>query len=401
MVFVLDRRKRPLMPCSEKRARLLLTRGRAVVHRRQPFTIRLKDRQVEESALQPVVLKIDPGFRTTGEALVREERGPEGRTHHALLLCQIRHRGEAVRWRLMQRSEYRRRRRLANLRHRAQRFRNRHRPRGWLAPSLRSRLQNVLRWTDRWVRLASLLSVEVELVRFDAQAMQNPEIAGGAYQHGTLFGYEMREYLFEKWHRRCAYCAAARVPLQVEHIIPRCRGGTDRASNLTLSCRACNEAKGTRTAVEFGHPEVQRQAQSPLRDAAAVNSIRWAMIQGLRDRGLEVSQWTGGRTRWNRTRFGLPKTHALDALCVGDLARVTGGGQPVLVIQAVGRGRRARTLPDASGLPRGYLMRRKRVHGVGSGGSGRGEGAHRQTSRPLCRTCGSACTRAVPSWKRG
>src|SRR6185437_1601232 len=62
-VFVLDRHHRPLMPCSEKRARLLLARQRAVVHRLAPFTIRLKDRLAEASAIQPVVLKVDPGSR--------------------------------------------------------------------------------------------------------------------------------------------------------------------------------------------------------------------------------------------------------------------------------------------------------------------------------------------------
>ena len=78
-VCVVDRRKHPLMPCSEKRARLLLARERAVVHRLAPFTIRLKDRLAEASAIQPVVLKVDPGSRTTGLALAREEprrRGP-------------------------------------------------------------------------------------------------------------------------------------------------------------------------------------------------------------------------------------------------------------------------------------------------------------------------------------
>ena len=48
MVHVLDKHKRPLMPCTEKRARLLLERGRAVVHKMAPFTIRLKDRLVLE-----------------------------------------------------------------------------------------------------------------------------------------------------------------------------------------------------------------------------------------------------------------------------------------------------------------------------------------------------------------
>ena len=43
-VFALDKRKNPLMPTSEKRARLLLEKGRAVVIKMYPFTIRLKDR---------------------------------------------------------------------------------------------------------------------------------------------------------------------------------------------------------------------------------------------------------------------------------------------------------------------------------------------------------------------
>ena len=67
MVFVLDQKKRPLMPCTPKRARLLLARGRAVVHRVQPFIIRLKDRRVEDSLLQPIALKIDPGSQVRRE----------------------------------------------------------------------------------------------------------------------------------------------------------------------------------------------------------------------------------------------------------------------------------------------------------------------------------------------
>ncbi len=78
MVFVLDKQKKPLMPCTPRRARLLLTRRRAVVHRLSPFTIRLKDRTAGESTLQPVVLKIDPGSKTTGLALARVEETKEG-----------------------------------------------------------------------------------------------------------------------------------------------------------------------------------------------------------------------------------------------------------------------------------------------------------------------------------
>lgn len=53
-VFVLDKRGQSLMPCTEKRARLLLERGRARVHRLVPFVIRLIDREVASCELQPL-----------------------------------------------------------------------------------------------------------------------------------------------------------------------------------------------------------------------------------------------------------------------------------------------------------------------------------------------------------
>jgi RRXRR protein len=96
MVFVLDKHKKPLMPCTPKRARLLLARGRAVVHRVQPFIIRLKERGREESTLQEVALKIDPGSKTTGITLARVEQTDEGEVHQALLLAELTHRGEPL-----------------------------------------------------------------------------------------------------------------------------------------------------------------------------------------------------------------------------------------------------------------------------------------------------------------
>lgn len=72
MIFVIDRQKNPLMPCTEKRARQLLERGRAVIHKMAPFTIRLKDRSAADSVLQPLRAKFDPGSKTTGMAIVLE-----------------------------------------------------------------------------------------------------------------------------------------------------------------------------------------------------------------------------------------------------------------------------------------------------------------------------------------
>ncbi|HEY6408397.1 MAG TPA: RRXRR domain-containing protein, partial [Ktedonobacteraceae bacterium] len=134
MVFVLDRHKHPLMPCTPKRARLLLKKGRAVVHRVAPFVIRLKDRCVDDSILQPLALKIDPGSKTSGIALARVEETQEGGIHHAVFLCEVNHRGGQVHEHKVRQRSVRRRRRCANLRHRAPRFANRAIPAGWLAP---------------------------------------------------------------------------------------------------------------------------------------------------------------------------------------------------------------------------------------------------------------------------
>ena len=157
----------------------------------------------------------------------------------------------------------------------------------------------------------------MELVKFDTQKLQNPEISGVEYQQGELAGYEVREYLLEKWGRRCAYCGITNVQLQVEHIVPKARGGSDRVSNLTLSCEPCNLAKGTNTAAEFGYPSVQQRAKEPLKDAAAVNATRWALFRRLKSIGLDIETGTGGQTKFNRIRHRLPKEHWIDALCVG------------------------------------------------------------------------------------
>ena len=134
-----------------------------------------------------------------------------------------------------------------------------------------------------------------------------------------------------------------------------------------LACRDCNSARGNRTATEFGYPQVEAQARAPLRDAAAINATRYALLRELEKLGLPIATWSGGRTRWNRARFGLPKTHALDALCVGDLAGVDAGRLKTTVITAVGRGRYGRTNSDKCGFPRGYLMREKQVRGIKTG----------------------------------
>jgi hypothetical protein len=193
----------------------------------------------------------------------------------------------------------------------------------------------------------------LELVKFDTQLLQHPEISGAAYQQGELAGYEIRQYLLEKFQRQCAYCGTTGVPLEVEHIVPTSRGGSDRVCNLTIACHPCNEAKGNQTAEEFGDPQVQAHAQAPLRDAAAVNTTRWVLYHRLQDFGLPLETGSGGLTKYNRAQRGLPKSHWVDASCVGASTPpvlLTTGIVPLL-IRAQKRHSRQMCRTSPSGFP--------------------------------------------------
>jgi 5-methylcytosine-specific restriction endonuclease McrA len=362
-VFVLDRNRKPLDPCHPARARQLLRAGRAAILRQCPFTILLRDRTAEQSVIHPHRVKIDPGSRVTGVALVAEQTG------RVIWAGEIHHRGAEIRQRLLARRALRQARRSRRCRHRAPRFLNRRRPKGWLPPSLQSRADDALAWIKRLRKWVPVASISVELAKFDTQKLQNPEISGVAYQQGELFGYEVRSYLLEKWAHRCAYCGAEGVPLEVEHIVPQARGGADRVSNLTLACRTCNQAKGNRTAAEFGFPAVQERARQPLKDAAAINATRWALWRRLVEMGLPVEVGTGGRTKYNRTRLNLPKTHWTDAACVGESGAhvyVPSSLTP-LVMRAAGHGKRQRCRTDRFGFPICHAPRAKKHMGFQTG----------------------------------
>lgn len=381
-VFVLGRDGKPVMPCSEKRAKLLLERNRARVHRIMPFTIRLTDRSQADCQLQPLRLKLDPGSKTTGLALVMEKpivttEGAATALETAVIsLFDLVHRGRQISEALTARRQMRRRRR-ANLRYRAPRFLNRgNKKKGWLAPSLQHRIDTTMAWVARLQRLAPITALSSELVRFDMQALQNPEIEGAEYQQGTLAGYEVREYLLEKWSRTCTYCDKQGVPLQIEHIEPRARGGSHRISNLCLACEPCNQKKAARTLADFLKKDPKRlarilaQAKQPLRDAAAVNATRWALAERLKVTGLPLELASGGQTKFNRSTLGVPKTHALDAVCVGQVQALSGWehhATNTLTIKAMGRGSYQRTRLDSFGFPRGYLMREKSIRGFQTG----------------------------------
>lgn len=361
-VLVLDTNRKPLLPCKPGVARSLLKHGKAAVFRRFPFTIILN--KPVDGVVGNLTLKIDPGSKTTGIAILHGDKVVFG--------MELTHRGQIIKSSLDSRRAVRCDRRSRNTRYRQSRFLNRRRPEGWLAPSLKHRVLTTLTWVKRLMNVMPIKAIVQELVRFDMQAMENPEVSGVEYQHGELAGMEAKEYLLEKWNRKCAYCGCKDVPLQIEHIHCKAKGGTNRISNLCLACEPCNKNKGTKSIELFlaKKPELLKhilsQAKKPLKDAAAVNTTRLALLIALKETGLPVSVGTGGRTKWNRTRFGVAKAHWLDAACVGVMDSISVLVSKPLLVTCRGQGGRQKAMLNAFGYPKQHRSL-KPIHGWRTG----------------------------------
>ncbi|MFF4984356.1 RNA-guided endonuclease IscB [Streptomyces sp. NPDC001046] len=374
----------PLMPCHPARARELLRRGRAVVVRHVPFVIRLTDRRHAGSVVEGVQLRIDPGSKGTGLVLTdgKSERGDHGGTvtvRRGLVAVELRHRGDRIRAAMRQRAAYRRRRRRANLRYRAPRPHNRARRAGLLPPSLRHRVETTFSLAHRLCAWAPVTEIHMECAVFDTRSPgAGGEPIGPEPEHGAPTGTTVRTRLRAAWDGACAYCGRTGVPLNVEHVRPRSRGGSHRRSNLVLACVPCNKAKGASPVRRFLAHRPDRLALLPPRPgaptehAAVMNATQRQLVAALSSLGRPVKTWTGRLTSRNRVAMGLDKTHTWDALCVGPLdpasgERVVRFPRQVLTASSTGRGSYARTTPDRYGFPRLLRTRTKQHFGYVTG----------------------------------
>jgi 5-methylcytosine-specific restriction endonuclease McrA len=351
-----------------------------------PFTIRLVDRLQDGSNLQPLRLKLDPGSKTTGFAILREVLGDEA---IAIILGEIRHK-LGIKQKLDSRRALRRGRRNRHTRYRIKRFDNRKRNVGWLPPSLEARVNQTLNAVAKLRKLLPITSVSSEHVKFDTQLLQNPDIQGVEYQQGTLFGYEVREYLLERDGHACRYCnGLSKDPvLEVEHKIPKSRDGSSSIRNLVMACHACNEKKDDLTPEEWltalkgkdgpsavnqkriaNLDEIVKNKVVPLKDAAMMNATRWKLYRKLQETGLPVECGTGARTKKQRIDHKLPKAHYFDACCVGASTpdRLDIATKYVEVWSAKGRGTRQMCNVNKFGFPISHRTRQKQFFGFQTG----------------------------------
>ncbi len=303
-IYVLDNDGKPLMPTRRAgKVRRMLDNGMATVVRRTPFTIRLTYDTTHY--VQPLTAGMDAGAQHVGVSVSSEKR-----EYYA---AEVGLRTD-VQEKLATRRQYRRDRRSRKTRYRKPRFDNRRKPEGWLAPSVRQKVESHVRLLEDVTKILPVSRVIIEVAQFDMQRIKKPDIAGTEYQQGPQVDFwNLREYIFFRDNHQCQCChgkSKDRV-LNIHHIESRKTGGNS-PDNLVTLCETCHEAyhKGK---VEL---KLKRGFQS-LRDAAVMNVMRWEVLrQAERTLDVPVTHTYGYITKNTRIRAGLTKSHVNDALCI-------------------------------------------------------------------------------------
>ena len=296
------------MPCTQRKARILLKQKKAKIIGYKPFAIQLLYPTGE--ATQPVSIGVDEGAVFIGIAVTSGEKVlAKGE-------IELRHKTKvqkSISDLLTARATLRRSRRNRKTRHRKARFLNRRKPEGWLPPSLQARVDATFFWIDKFSSLLPEPKLHIEVGKFDAAKMINPEIKGVDYQHGQCYGYyDVRYFVFARDEYTCQVCGKKGKILQTHHIIYRKHGGTDRADNLITVCTDCHTSKnhapgGVLHKWDIEHKKVKQYKEPPF-----MNALRRRTFQKYPDARITY----GSETTERRKKLELEKTHYNDAVAI-------------------------------------------------------------------------------------
>lgn len=304
IAYVLNKHGKPLMPCSAGKARRLLKEGNAKVVSREPFTIKLL--YGSSGYKQEVKLTVDAGAGHIGAAA----RTGTGKVLYASETDTRKDISE----KLTRRRSYRRTRRGRKLRYREPRFNNRVRKDGWLTPTVRSKIQTHICEIDFIKSILPISEVIIETASFDIHRLSNPNVKD--YQKGRQKGfYNVKAFVLSRDSHNCQECKDKKKVsrLHVHHIKFRSNGGSDNPDNLITLCDICHDKMHVRK-------DAQKYSLSKFKASNGINTkgaTQMSTICAYLRKYLTFTEAYGFETKWNRERLGLPKTHYMDAICVG------------------------------------------------------------------------------------
>lgn len=309
MVYVLNIDGQPLMPTNRHgKVRRLLKSGQAKVVNRCPFTIKLLYESTNHT--QPISLGIDAGSKTIGLSATTKDK--------VLFEANVALRTDIVEL-IASRKQLRRSRRNRKTRYREARFLNRKREKGWLAPSIISKINAHLVMVAKVNKFLPITNTVAEVASFDIQLIKAKEYglplpSGTDYQQGEQLGFwNVREYVLCRDGHKCKCCKGKSKDkiLNVHHIESRHTGG-DAPNNLVTLCETCHKGyhKGTVKLPD----DIKRGIK--FDDAAFMGIMRWAFYNKLKETYPNVKLTYGYITKNTRIENGLPKDHYVDARCI-------------------------------------------------------------------------------------
>lgn len=302
MVYVLNIEGKPLMPCSEAKARKLLKQNKAKIYKREPFTVQLLFEC--ENQIQEISLGVDAGSKHIGLSATTHQK--------ELYSADVELRNDIVNL-LSTRRENRRTRRN-RLRYRKPRFDNRvsSKRSGWLAPSVLNKIQTHLKVIKDIHEFLPITKIIVETASFDVQKIKNPNISGVEYQQGKQLDFwNVREYVLWRDNHQCQYCKGKSKDsvLNVHHLESRKTGGNSPDNLITL-CETCHKK------YHSGEIQLKQKRGQTFRDTAFMGIMRWSFYEKLKELYLNVSMTYGYITKNTRIINNLPKEHYIDARCI-------------------------------------------------------------------------------------
>ena len=290
------------MPCSCRKARLLLKQKKAKIVGYKPFTIQLNYATGE--ARQEVIVGVDEGTRYIGIAIVSQGK--------VLAKGEIELRQD-VHSLLMTRAQYRRGRRFRKTRYRKACFLNRKKPEGWLPPSIQSKLNANFMWIDKFCSLVPNPKLRIEVGKFDIAKMINPEIQGVDYQHGQTYGYyDVRYFIFARDEYTCQVCKKKNKILHTHHIVYRSEGGTDRADNLITVCTDCHTNENHKPGGILWKWMKEHKKVKQYKEPSFMNILRIRTFKKYPN--AEITY--GSETSLRRKGLELDKSHYNDAIAI-------------------------------------------------------------------------------------
>ena len=314
MVYVLSKTGQPLMPTeNHAKVRVLLKQGRAKVINKCPFTIQLLYSSTNYT--QKTTLGVDSGSKHIGLSATTKNK--------VLFEFDVELRNDIVDL-LSTRRELRRSRRNRKTRYRKPRFNNRKRGKGWLAPSIKQKVDTHITMIAKVHKILPISNIVVEVASFDIQKIKKPTISGADYQQGEQLGFwNVREYvLFRDGHKcQCCHGKSKDKILNVHHIESRKTGG-NAPNNLITLCETCHTGyhRGT---VKL--PKAIHRGMS-FKDATFMGIMRWALYEKLNAIYPDVNLTYGYITKNIRIKNSLPKDHYIDARCISGTPNAISNG---------------------------------------------------------------------------